>query len=169
MLLNYSMDNLYGLLMDHASREPLYDPKMVGNSIHSFGEVSDAESRYEPPKKGSKDDPIILSDSEEVDQEDKLEDNKRKWDAAFDAILDEEQQELEKENFDPFRYSSFDTKLQSTKTKLKGDPEDMDFEMNYARVNEKAYQDSDDDEDEVPKTAPHYHSDEFYEDSSSEE
>ncbi|KAF3440770.1 hypothetical protein FNV43_RR19056 [Rhamnella rubrinervis] len=60
--------------------------------------------------------------------------------------------ELEKEDFDPFRCSSFDTKLQSTKRRLKGDSENMDFEMSYARVNDKDYRDSDDDEDEDPKT-----------------
>ncbi|KAF3432482.1 hypothetical protein FNV43_RR27222 [Rhamnella rubrinervis] len=99
------------------------------------------------------DDHIVLSDSEEVDQEDESEDNKRKWDAAFDAMLDEEQQVL----------------VWDTKKKLKGDLEDMDFEMSYARVNKKDYQDFDDNKDEDPKTLPHYHSDEFYEDSSSEE
>ncbi|KAF3432570.1 hypothetical protein FNV43_RR27310 [Rhamnella rubrinervis] len=166
---------------------------MVGKIVRSRGEVSDAESRYEPPKRGSKDDPIVLSDSEEVDQEDKLEVNKRKWDAAFNAMLDEEQQVLvleymyglrdalpfeEGEPLSAWLTSEEDYKKErdemlkydeSTKKKLKGDPDDMDFEMNYARVNEKDYQDSNDDEDEEPKTPPHYHSDEFYEDSLSEE
>ncbi|KAF3433510.1 hypothetical protein FNV43_RR24612 [Rhamnella rubrinervis] len=88
---------LYGLSMGNSSKymfmevlqsqEPLCNPK-IG---HSRDEASDAELHYEPPKKGSKADTIIVSDSEEVDQEDELEDNKCKWDAAFDAMLDEEQ------------------------------------------------------------------------------
>ncbi|KAF3448185.1 hypothetical protein FNV43_RR08897 [Rhamnella rubrinervis] len=92
---------------------------MVGKIVCSSSEVSDTESYYELPKKGSKDDPIILSDSEEVE--------------------------------------------------LKGNPKDMDFEMSYARVNKKNYQDSDGDEDEDPKTPLHYHSDEFHDDSSNEQ
>ncbi|KAF3445899.1 hypothetical protein FNV43_RR11076 [Rhamnella rubrinervis] len=118
------------------SREPLHDPKMVGKSDRFYGEVSDVESRYEPPKKGLKDDPIVLSDSEEVNQEYELE---------------------------------FDTKLQSIKKKLKGDLEDMNFEMSYVRVNKKDYQDSNNNEDEDPETPPHYHSDEFYDGSLNEE
>ncbi|KAF3440763.1 hypothetical protein FNV43_RR19049 [Rhamnella rubrinervis] len=56
---------------------------------------------------------------------------------------------LEEKNFDPFRRSSFDGKLQNTKKKLKGDPEDMNLEMSYGRVSNKNYWDSDDDEDEA--------------------
>ncbi|KAF3457714.1 hypothetical protein FNV43_RR02372 [Rhamnella rubrinervis] len=42
----------------------------------------------------SKDDPIVVNDSEELDQEDELEVNKHKWDAAFDVMLNKEQQVL---------------------------------------------------------------------------
>ncbi|KAF3436838.1 hypothetical protein FNV43_RR19591 [Rhamnella rubrinervis] len=62
--------------------------------VYSSSEVSDAKSRYEPPKRDSKDDSIVLSDPKEVEQEDELKDNKRKWSALFDAMLDEEQQIL---------------------------------------------------------------------------
>ncbi|KAF3434571.1 hypothetical protein FNV43_RR21656 [Rhamnella rubrinervis] len=64
---------------------------MVEKIVCSHIKVSDVESHFEPPKKGSKDDPIIVNNSEEVGQENKLEDNKCKWDATFDAMLDEEQ------------------------------------------------------------------------------
>ncbi|KAF3455700.1 hypothetical protein FNV43_RR00342 [Rhamnella rubrinervis] len=174
---------------------------MVGKFVCSRDEVSDIESRYEPPKKVSRDDPIMVSDSEEVDKEDESEDNKHKWDVALiDALPFEKgesllawftneedykkereemlkydevvrrkiMKELEEEDFDPLWCSLFDTKLQSTKKRLKGDPEDMDFEMSYARVNDKNYRDSNVDEDEDPETPPHYHIDEFHSDSSSE-
>ncbi|KAF3434609.1 hypothetical protein FNV43_RR21694 [Rhamnella rubrinervis] len=76
---------------------------MVGKIVHSHSEVSDVESRYEPPKKSSKDNPIVLSDSEELDQKDELEVNKHKWDAAFDTMLDEEQLVLDWEYVCRFR------------------------------------------------------------------
>ncbi|KAF3445980.1 hypothetical protein FNV43_RR11158 [Rhamnella rubrinervis] len=73
--------------------------------------------------------------------------------------------ELEEE--DSYRCSSFDASLRNTKKKLKEDPEDIDFEMSYVRLKDKDYQVSDEDED--TKTPPHYHSEEFHGDSSSEE
>ncbi|KAF3451358.1 hypothetical protein FNV43_RR07453 [Rhamnella rubrinervis] len=91
-LLNFSSttQTIWDWTLDHPSRKPLRDPKMVGKIVRSSGEVNDAESHYKPPKKGSKDDPIVLSDSEEVDLENELEDINRKWDATFDVMLDEE-------------------------------------------------------------------------------
>ncbi|KAF3433577.1 hypothetical protein FNV43_RR24679 [Rhamnella rubrinervis] len=165
---------------------------MMGKIVRSCGELSDAKSRYEPLKKGSKDDPIIVSNSKEVDQNVVLEDNALPFEegepipAWFTSEEDYKKKreeilkydepmrrkiikELEEKDFDYFRCSSFDTKIQSTKKRLIGDPEDMDFEMSYARVNEKDYQDFDVDEDEDHETPPHYHSDEFHDDSSSEE
>ncbi|KAF3433509.1 hypothetical protein FNV43_RR24611 [Rhamnella rubrinervis] len=64
---------------------------------------------------------------------------------------------------------SFDTSLQDTKKKLKGDLEDMDFETSNARVKDKDDWVSNDNEDEDPETLPYYHSDEFHDDSSNEE
>ncbi|KAF3451287.1 hypothetical protein FNV43_RR07382 [Rhamnella rubrinervis] len=65
--------------------------RLLGKIVRplDFEEVCDAESRYEPLKKGSKADPIVVSDSKEADH-DVLEANKRKWDTAFDMMLDEE-------------------------------------------------------------------------------
>ncbi|KAF3440721.1 hypothetical protein FNV43_RR19007 [Rhamnella rubrinervis] len=59
--------------------------------------------------------------------------------------------------------------FQDTKKKLKGDLEDMDYEMSYARVKDKDYWVFNDDKDEDPETLSHYHNDEFHYDSSSEE
>ncbi|KAF3445991.1 hypothetical protein FNV43_RR11169 [Rhamnella rubrinervis] len=129
---------------------------MVGKIICSSGEASDAKRRYEPPKKSLKDDPIILSDSEEV--EDTL--SFKEGEPLPAWFTSEEDYKKEREEM---------LKYEATKKKLKGDSEDMDFKMSYASMNEKDYQDFDDDEDEDPKTPPHYHSDEFYEDSLSEE
>ncbi|KAF3433626.1 hypothetical protein FNV43_RR24729 [Rhamnella rubrinervis] len=77
--------------------------------------------------------------------------------------------ELEEEDFDPFRCSSFDARRQGTKKKIKGDLEEMDFEMSYAKVKDKDYHVSNDDEDDNPQTLPHYHSNEFHDDSSNKE
>ncbi|KAF3445914.1 hypothetical protein FNV43_RR11091 [Rhamnella rubrinervis] len=56
-----------------------------------------------------------------------------------------------------------------TKKRLKEDPEDMNYQMSYTRVKDEVDRVYDDNEDEDLETPPHYHSDEFYGDSSSEE
>ncbi|KAF3454149.1 hypothetical protein FNV43_RR04596 [Rhamnella rubrinervis] len=113
---------------------------MVAKFVHSRDEASNVESHYEPSKKGLKDDPIIQI---------------LVWEYACgfrDALPFKEREPLSA----------------CTKKRLKGDPEDMDFEMSYTKVKDKDYHISDDAEDEDPKTPPHYHSDEFH-DSPSEE
>ncbi|KAF3445831.1 hypothetical protein FNV43_RR11008 [Rhamnella rubrinervis] len=77
--------------------------------------------------------------------------------------------ELEEEDFDPFRCSSFDVRFQGTKNRLTEYPEDMNYKMSYTKVKDEADRVSDDNEDKDPETPSHYHSDEFYRDSSSEE
>ncbi|KAF3443137.1 hypothetical protein FNV43_RR17058 [Rhamnella rubrinervis] len=125
--------------------------QMVGKFVRSCDEVSDAEC-YEPTKKGSKDNLIIFGSMCAGVETDYLsrKENLFRFGSLVRRIIRRKEmrclsmkkrrkkmKELEREDFDPFLCSSFDTKLQSTKKKLKGDSEHMDFEMSYARVYER--------------------------------
>ncbi|KAF3456488.1 hypothetical protein FNV43_RR01139 [Rhamnella rubrinervis] len=135
--------------------------QMVGKFVCSRDEVSDIESRYEPPKKVSRDDPIMFR-SMCADLEMRYHLIKENLSSAW--FTNEEDYKKEREEM--LKYD--EVVRRKIMKELKGDPEDMDFEMSYARVNDKNYRDSNVDEDEDPETPPHYHIDEFHSDSSSE-
>ncbi|KAF3433467.1 hypothetical protein FNV43_RR24569 [Rhamnella rubrinervis] len=74
---------------------------MLGKIVCSRGEVSDAESHYKPSKKGSKVDPIALSDLENLYRLGSLVREGKRRDVKYDeAVRRKFMKELEKDDFD---------------------------------------------------------------------